>query len=140
MMELRKSALRPAWFWLTVLDALQRTGMRQNQLLHIRLEDVNFEHPDRLISGLRAPGTIRNTGFLLRKTSAPDLKGSITFPLSVARRCRTSCLIYLALMAGRMKSAAIWIIRRCVRFSDDFHENAVLQSVRTGSDTPSRLT
>lgn len=31
-------------------------------------------------------------------------------------------------------------IRRCVRFSDDFHENAVLQSVRTGSDTPSRLT
>ncbi|MVQ60535.1 tyrosine-type recombinase/integrase [Salmonella enterica subsp. enterica serovar Bovismorbificans] len=44
MMELRKSALRPAWFWLTVLDALRRTGMRQNQLLHIRLEDVNFEH------------------------------------------------------------------------------------------------
>ncbi len=39
-----RSALRPAWFWLTVLDALRRTGMRQNQLLHIRLCDVNFMH------------------------------------------------------------------------------------------------
>ncbi|MBY6257767.1 tyrosine-type recombinase/integrase [Phytobacter diazotrophicus] len=42
VVESRKSALRPAWFWLTVLDALRRTGMRQNQLLHIRLCDVNF--------------------------------------------------------------------------------------------------
>ncbi|EOT5500033.1 site-specific integrase [Citrobacter koseri] len=39
-----RNALRPVWFWLTVLDALKRTGMRQNQLLHIRLGDVNFEH------------------------------------------------------------------------------------------------
>lgn len=44
MIEIRKSALRPAWFWLTVLDALRRTGMRQNQLLHIRLCDVNLTH------------------------------------------------------------------------------------------------
>lgn len=43
LMESR-NALRPVWFWLTVLDALRRTGMRQNQLLHIRLGDVNFEH------------------------------------------------------------------------------------------------
>ncbi|HAU5602973.1 TPA: site-specific integrase [Citrobacter koseri] len=43
LMESR-NALRPVWFWLTVLDALKRTGMRQNQLLHIRLADVNFEH------------------------------------------------------------------------------------------------
>ncbi|UWM63494.1 site-specific integrase [Enterobacter sp. CP102] len=39
-----KNALRPVWFWFTVLDTLRRTGMRQNQLLHICLEDVNFEH------------------------------------------------------------------------------------------------
>ncbi|CCG86015.1 site-specific integrase [Erwinia amylovora] len=39
-----KNALRPAWFWMTVVDILRRTGMRQNQLLHIRLCDVNFEH------------------------------------------------------------------------------------------------
>ncbi|MCE4114049.1 tyrosine-type recombinase/integrase, partial [Yersinia pseudotuberculosis] len=37
-----RSALRPAWFWLTVVDTLRYTGMRQNQLLHIRLGDVNL--------------------------------------------------------------------------------------------------
>ncbi|WP_409160627.1 tyrosine-type recombinase/integrase [Pectobacterium sp. B2J-2] len=38
-----RSALRPAWFWLTVIDTLRFTGMRQNQLLHIRLGDVNLD-------------------------------------------------------------------------------------------------
>lgn len=41
--EKHRSALRPAWFWLTVVDTLRYTGMRQNQLLHIRLGDVNFD-------------------------------------------------------------------------------------------------
>ncbi|MEI7188572.1 tyrosine-type recombinase/integrase [Dickeya dianthicola] len=36
-------ALYPAWFWKTVLDTLRYTGMRQNQLLHIRLSDVNLD-------------------------------------------------------------------------------------------------
>ncbi|ENX4517143.1 hypothetical protein ACFO75_003725 [Escherichia coli] len=40
-------------------------------------------------------------------------------------------------MASRLDAPDI---RRCARFSDDFHENAVLQSARTDSDTPSRLT
>jgi site-specific recombinase XerD len=39
----RKCALRPVWFWITVLDTLRFTGMRQNQLLHIRLKDVCLE-------------------------------------------------------------------------------------------------
>ncbi|MFG6076909.1 tyrosine-type recombinase/integrase [Erwinia sp. OPT-41] len=38
----RRNALRPMWFWLTVLDALRYTGMRLNQLLHIRLRDINL--------------------------------------------------------------------------------------------------
>lgn len=42
--EGRRSALRPAWFWLAVLAALHRTGMRQNQLLHIRLCDVDLDN------------------------------------------------------------------------------------------------
>ncbi|AXF77427.1 tyrosine-type recombinase/integrase [Erwinia tracheiphila] len=41
---IRRNALSPAWFWLTVVDTLRRTGMRQNQLLHIRLCDVNLKH------------------------------------------------------------------------------------------------
>lgn len=38
-----KCALRPTWYWLAVLDTLRYTGMRQNQLLHIRLKDVSLE-------------------------------------------------------------------------------------------------
>ncbi|HCB0298084.1 TPA: site-specific integrase [Klebsiella pneumoniae] len=38
-----KCALRPVWYWLTVLDTLRYTGMRQNQLLHIRLKDVSLD-------------------------------------------------------------------------------------------------
>ncbi|EBY9282865.1 tyrosine-type recombinase/integrase [Salmonella enterica] len=37
-----RCALFPAWFWLTVLDTLYYTGIRQNQLLHIRLNDVDL--------------------------------------------------------------------------------------------------
>lgn len=39
----RRCALYPAWFWLTVIDTLRYTGMRLNQLLHIRLHDVNLD-------------------------------------------------------------------------------------------------
>lgn len=36
-------ALRPAWFWLTVMNVFRYTAIRQNQLLHIRLGDINLE-------------------------------------------------------------------------------------------------
>lgn len=39
----RQCALFPVWYWQTVIDVLRSTGMRQNQLLHIRLRDVNLE-------------------------------------------------------------------------------------------------
>lgn len=39
----RRCALLPAWYWLTVLDTLKYTGMRQNQLLNLKLSDVNLE-------------------------------------------------------------------------------------------------
>ncbi|MJZ42503.1 site-specific integrase [Salmonella enterica subsp. enterica] len=38
-----RCALFPAWFWLTVLDTFYYTGIRQNQLLHIRLNDVDLQ-------------------------------------------------------------------------------------------------
>lgn len=37
-----RNALLPAWYWLTVLDVFRYTGMRLNQLLHIRLNDVSL--------------------------------------------------------------------------------------------------
>ncbi|KSU45589.1 recombinase XerD [Salmonella enterica subsp. enterica serovar Veneziana] len=38
-----RCALLPTRFWLVVLDALRFTGMRQNQLLQLRLEDISFD-------------------------------------------------------------------------------------------------
>jgi len=38
----RPCALLPAWYWLTVLDVLRYTGMRLNQLLHLRLQDIHL--------------------------------------------------------------------------------------------------
>ncbi len=38
-----RCALYPTWYWLTVLDTLRYTGMRQNQLLHIRLGDIDLK-------------------------------------------------------------------------------------------------
>lgn len=43
VISIRGNACYPAWFWLAVLDTLSYTGMRQNQLLHMRLCDVNLE-------------------------------------------------------------------------------------------------
>lgn len=41
--EMKRCALHPAWFWTTVLDTLRYTGMRVNQLMHVRLMDINLE-------------------------------------------------------------------------------------------------
>ncbi|WP_226312180.1 tyrosine-type recombinase/integrase [Salmonella enterica subsp. diarizonae serovar 58:r:z53] len=38
-----RCALFPTHFWLTVLDTLQYTGMRQNQLIQLRHEDVSLK-------------------------------------------------------------------------------------------------
>lgn len=39
----RNHAFYPSWFWLTLLDVLRYTGVRQNQLLHLRLCDINLD-------------------------------------------------------------------------------------------------
>ncbi|EAA7830301.1 tyrosine-type recombinase/integrase [Salmonella enterica subsp. enterica serovar Muenchen] len=39
----RRCALLPTRFWLVVLDVLRYTGMRQNQLLQLRLGDISFD-------------------------------------------------------------------------------------------------
>lgn len=38
-----RNALAPAWFWTAVLDILRYTAIRQNQFLHIRISDVDFD-------------------------------------------------------------------------------------------------
>ncbi|EAX5600912.1 tyrosine-type recombinase/integrase [Salmonella enterica subsp. enterica] len=39
----RRCALLPTRFWLVVLDVLRYTGMRQNQLIQLRLGDISFD-------------------------------------------------------------------------------------------------
>ncbi|SFN39728.1 tyrosine-type recombinase/integrase [Xenorhabdus japonica] len=39
-----RCALYPTWYWSTVLFTLRFTGIRQNQLLHLRLRDINLEN------------------------------------------------------------------------------------------------
>lgn len=48
----RRSALQPVWFWKVLVDLLMMTGIRRNQLLHIRLMDVEIPEPG-------APGLTR---------------------------------------------------------------------------------
>ncbi|MEQ1966484.1 MULTISPECIES: tyrosine-type recombinase/integrase [Xenorhabdus] len=38
-----RCALYPTGYWLAVLDTFRLTGMRQNQLLHLRLRDINLD-------------------------------------------------------------------------------------------------
>ena len=39
----RPNALLPCWFWMAVVQLLDTTGIRQNQLLHIRIMDVDMD-------------------------------------------------------------------------------------------------
>lgn len=39
----RPNALQPCWFWMAVIQLLDTTGIRQNQLLHIRIMDVDLD-------------------------------------------------------------------------------------------------
>ncbi|MFS6933795.1 tyrosine-type recombinase/integrase [Klebsiella oxytoca] len=51
----RVHACKPAWFWLVVLDTLSYTAIRQNQLRHIRICDVDLDERwiDLIIAGAK---------------------------------------------------------------------------------------
>lgn len=38
------NGIYPAWFWRTIFETFYYTGMRRNQLLHLKQKDVDFEH------------------------------------------------------------------------------------------------
>lgn len=42
LLSSRRNALLPVWFWLTVMNVFRYTAIRQNQLMHIRLGDINL--------------------------------------------------------------------------------------------------
>ncbi|HEY2453785.1 MAG TPA: tyrosine-type recombinase/integrase [Scandinavium sp.] len=92
-----RSALRPAWFWLTVLDALHRTGMRQNQLLHIRLCDVDLD----------------NGWITLRPEGAKNHKEH-RVPITACLRPRLEKLYHLSVERGAQKEEQLFNISRFV--------------------------
>ncbi|MDC9612946.1 site-specific integrase [Xenorhabdus khoisanae] len=77
-----RCALYPTWYWLTVLDTFRLTGMRQNQLLHLRLRDINLEgnHIE-----LRTEGSKNHSEW--RVPMIPPLKPRLAQLLERAKAC-----------------------------------------------------
>lgn len=124
----RRNAIYPAWYWLTVLDVLRYTGMRFNQLKHIRVRDVC---PDESIIDLKLEGskTHREWGVPL----VAPLKVSMEKLLERARQCgQVMMTIFLTSVVSVSRSLPTDIstvpfgrIRPYVHFSGDFRENVV---------------
>ncbi|HBM3184934.1 TPA: site-specific integrase [Klebsiella oxytoca] len=53
----RRSALQPLWFWRTAVHLLMLTGIRRNQLLHIRRQDVEISEENVTRILLRSEGS-----------------------------------------------------------------------------------
>ncbi|MEQ1969674.1 site-specific integrase [Xenorhabdus nematophila] len=71
-----------AWYWLTVLDTFRLTGMRQNQLLHLRLRDINLENNS---IELRLQGSKSHCEW--RVPIIPQLKGRLEQLVERAKAC-----------------------------------------------------
>ncbi len=78
----RHCALYPAWYWLTVLDTFRLTGMRQNQLLHLRLRDINLDNNS---IELRLQGSKNHCEW--RVPIIPQLKGRLEQLVERAKAC-----------------------------------------------------
>lgn len=133
-----RSALRPAWFWLTVVDTLRYTGMRQNQLLHIRLGDVNL-----------------NDGWINLRPEASKNHKEHRIPIARVLRPRLERLVATAIEKGANQVDQLFNISRIdgrketvtenmdspryVLSSAGFQSNAVVRLVHTDFDTLSPL-
>ncbi|WP_261641208.1 tyrosine-type recombinase/integrase [Erwinia mallotivora] len=71
--DLPNCALYPVWYWRIVLDTLRFTGMRQNQLLHIRLKDVRINEGAIELS-IQGSKTCRERTFPIVSHLRPQLK------------------------------------------------------------------
>ncbi|MFV8810050.1 tyrosine-type recombinase/integrase [Yersinia enterocolitica] len=90
-----RCALRPAWFWLTVVDTLRYTGMRQNQLLHLCLGDINLDE-----------------GWINLRPEASKNHKEHRVPIARVLRPRLEKLIAVALLRGANQGDQLFNIRR----------------------------
>lgn len=117
----RRNAIYPAWYWLTVLDVLRYTGMRFNQLKHIRVRDVC---PDESIIDLKLEGskTHREWGVPL----VAPLKNCWSGPVSAGQVMMTIFLTSVVSVSRSLPTDISTVpfgrIRPYVHFSGDFRE------------------
>ncbi|HDL7749469.1 TPA: site-specific integrase [Yersinia enterocolitica] len=90
-----RCALRPAWFWLTVVDTLRYTGMRQNQLLHLCLRDVNLEE-----------------GWINLRPEASKNHKEHRVPIARVLRARLEKLVAVALLRGANQDDQLFNVSR----------------------------
>nr|WED67921.1 site-specific integrase [Pectobacterium colocasium] len=119
-----RSALRPAWFWLTVIDTLRYTGMRQNQLLHIRLEDVNL---DEGWINLRPEASKNHKEHIVPITTLlrPRLERLYHAALNQDANMGISFSTSTCLKDGKVMYPKTWILHPCGLFFVDCQWNAV---------------
>ncbi|MDE1486232.1 tyrosine-type recombinase/integrase [Xenorhabdus bovienii] len=77
-----RCALYPTGYWLTVLDTFRLTGMRLNQLLHLRLRDINL---DNSYIELRVEGSKNHSEW--RVPMIPQLKPRLAQLVEQAKAC-----------------------------------------------------
>ncbi len=106
IMDKSRSALRPAWFWLTVVDILRYTGMRQNQLLHIRLGDVNL-----------------NDGWINLRSEASKNHKEHRVPIARVLRPRLERLVAAAIDKGANQADQLFNISRFDGRKESITEN-----------------
>ncbi|HHL2501425.1 TPA: tyrosine-type recombinase/integrase [Yersinia enterocolitica] len=101
-----RCALRPAWFWLTVVDTLRYTGMRQNQLLHLCLGDINLDE-----------------GWINLRPEASKNHKEHRVPIARVLRPRLEKLIAVALLRGANQADQLFNISRFNGRKDVVTEN-----------------
>lgn len=115
----QRCALYPAWYWLTVLDTLRYTGMRQNQLLHIRLQDINLEE-----------------GYIELRLEGSKTHREWRVPAVRQLRARLAALLARAKLAGAEPSDTLFDVTRFMksrRHKDEYQydEARALQTIRS---------
>ncbi|RLM20589.1 recombinase XerD [Brenneria alni] len=115
----QRCALYPVWYWLTVLDTLRYTGMRQNQLLHIRLQDINLDE-----------------GYIELRLEGSKTHREWRVPAVLHLRTRLAALLARAKLAGAQPADLLFDVTRFMksrRHQDEYQydEARALQTTRS---------
>ncbi|HHR3734441.1 TPA: tyrosine-type recombinase/integrase [Salmonella enterica] len=106
-----RCALLPTHFWLTVLDTLQYTGMRQNQLIHLRQGDISLKG-----------------GWIMLQAETAKNHRDYRIPVAGLLRPRLSRLLAEMKLRGMKPTAQLFNVNFCK--GDPWSEAMPLQTIR----------